>query len=67
MERAEIAGVVLRSESTTLVAQRFRKALGIPEPIRAARHGDVVDRGRRERQLRGMRGAMRQRHGVRGL
>lgn len=61
MTHDELAAIALRYE--TLMADAMLKALGVPRTRN--RHGQVRDRGAKERKYRGVRKLMKQRHGVR--
>lgn len=61
MTREEIAAIVRKSTSTTLVACRFRDALGLPQP---KAKGHVRNRSKGKR-YKGARKLMQQRYGVR--
>lgn len=60
MTREEIAAIVRKSTSTTLVACRFRDALGLPQP---KARGHVRNRSKGKR-YKGARKLMQQRYGV---
>ena len=63
MTRGELLDIVMRSDSTTLLAYRMRQALGLPQPAPAS--GTTRDRSAKSRRYRGARKLMKQRHGVR--
>ena len=60
MTREELAAIVSRSTSTTLVACRFRDAMGLPQP---KARGHVRNRSKGKR-YKGARKLMQQRYGV---
>lgn len=60
MTREELAAIVSRSTSTTLVAYRMREALGLPQP---KVKGHVRNRSNGKR-YKGARKLMQQRYGV---
>ena len=60
MTREELAAIVKRSTSTTLVACRFRDALGLPQP---KARGHVRNRSK-DKRYKGARKLMQQRYGV---
>lgn len=60
MTREELTAIVKRSNSTTLVACRFRDALGLPHPKAKTK---VRNRSRGNR-YKGARKLMQQRYGV---
>lgn len=60
MTREELAAIVSRSTSTTLVAYRMREALGLPQP---KVKGHVRNRSKGKR-YKGARKLMQQRYGV---
>ena len=62
MTRDELIAIVKQSNSTTLVAQRMRNALGLPPKTDSGR---THDRNAKARKYRGARKCMKQRHGVR--
>jgi hypothetical protein len=64
MTRDELITLVRQSNSTTLVAQRMREALGLPH-LKSDKHGRTRDRSAKARKYRGARKCMKQRHGVR--
>lgn len=63
MTRDELTAIVKRSTADTLIAARFRQALGI-RPLAHAHGGQTHDRTH-SRKYRGIRALMRQRVGVR--
>lgn len=60
MTREELAAIVSRSTSTTLVAYRMREALGLPQ-LKAKGHVRNRSNGKR---YKGARKLMQQRYGV---
>lgn len=62
MTRDELRRLVQRSNSTTLLANRMRDALGLPHVNARAR---TRDRSAKSRKYRGARKLMKQKHGVR--
>lgn len=63
MKRDELMAIVKRSNSDTLIAQRMRDALGLPQPPKKI--GRTRDRSAKSRRYRGARKLMKQKHGVR--
>ena len=62
MQRQELIAIVKQSNSTTLIAQRMREALGLPQP---QPRGHTRDKHAKSRKYRGARKLMKQKHGVR--
>ena len=62
MTRDELIKLVKQSNSTTLIACKMRKALGLP-PVK--QRGRTRDRSAKRRKYRGARKLMKQKHGVR--
>ena len=70
MTRDELKRIVRKSHSTTLVANRFRRALGIPEIWAQAAHRGHSGAGKAKakyvnrRRYKHSRDCMKQKHGV---
>lgn len=62
MQRQELIAIVKQSNSTTLIANRMRDALGLPPVDAPAR---TRDRDAKRRKYRGYKKCMKQKHGVR--
>lgn len=62
MQRQELIAIVKQSNSTTLLANRMRDALGLPHVDARAR---TLDRHAKSRKYRGARKLMKQKYGVR--